>query len=222
MSDGPAANIGDGEMELRVRRMHRRDINRVWEFLKLVFRDVNRETVEYQRPRHKKRFMEIYEEEGIEQLIFETQAAPAGSSSSAIRSTPTRSSGPDSWMNHRPGYLEMPVSKARGHFPIPPKMEDDPPVPDRADLSAHRATGHPDDARRRPTAARRCPRGGNDPKALVPVRARLESDDEMARRRLQIRAATRVRAVAVDAGLVASVDGSTRRARHLWATTATS
>jgi hypothetical protein len=27
---------------LSVRRMHRRDLNRVWEFLKLVFRDVNR------------------------------------------------------------------------------------------------------------------------------------------------------------------------------------
>ena len=59
------------ELELRVRRIHRRDLNRVWEFLKLVFRDVNRETVEYQRPRLKKHFEEIYEEEGIEQLLFE-------------------------------------------------------------------------------------------------------------------------------------------------------
>ena len=32
--------------ELRVRRIHRRDLNRVWEFLKMVFRDVNRETVD--------------------------------------------------------------------------------------------------------------------------------------------------------------------------------
>lgn len=63
----------DDELELRVRRMHRRDINRVWEFLKLVFRDVNRETVEYQRPRHKKHFLEIYEEDGIEQLVFEVK-----------------------------------------------------------------------------------------------------------------------------------------------------
>jgi ribosomal protein S18 acetylase RimI-like enzyme len=54
-----------------VRRMHRRDINRAWEFLKLVFRDVNRDTVEYQRPRSKRRFLETYEEEGIEQLLFE-------------------------------------------------------------------------------------------------------------------------------------------------------
>jgi ribosomal protein S18 acetylase RimI-like enzyme len=59
--------------EVRVRRIHRRDLNRVWEFLKLCFRDVNRETVEYQRPRSKGRFLEIYEEEGIEQLVFETR-----------------------------------------------------------------------------------------------------------------------------------------------------
>ena len=39
--------------EVRVRRIHRRDLNRTWEFLKLCFRDVNRETVEYQRPRLK-------------------------------------------------------------------------------------------------------------------------------------------------------------------------
>lgn len=50
--------------EVKVRRMHRRDLNRTWEFLKLVFRDVNRETVEYQRPRSKRRFFEVYEEEG--------------------------------------------------------------------------------------------------------------------------------------------------------------
>ena len=30
------------EIELHVRRMHRRDINRVWHFLKMVFRGVNR------------------------------------------------------------------------------------------------------------------------------------------------------------------------------------
>ena len=59
--------------EVRVRRIHRRDLNKVWEFLKLCFRDVNRETVEYQRPRSKSRFLEIYEEEGIEQLIFEAK-----------------------------------------------------------------------------------------------------------------------------------------------------
>ena len=59
--------------EVRVRRIHRRDLNRAWDFLKLCFRDVNRETVEYQRPRSKARFLEVYEEEGIEQLIFEAK-----------------------------------------------------------------------------------------------------------------------------------------------------
>lgn len=56
---------------VRVRRMHRRDLKRVWEFLKLVFRDVNKETVEYQRPRTRRQFDEVYEEEGIEQLVFD-------------------------------------------------------------------------------------------------------------------------------------------------------
>jgi ribosomal protein S18 acetylase RimI-like enzyme len=64
-------------LEIRVRRIHRRDLNRTWEFLKLCFRDVNRETVEYQRPRSKARFLEVYEEEGIEQLVFETKVAGA-------------------------------------------------------------------------------------------------------------------------------------------------
>jgi len=55
---------------IQVRRIHRRDLNHVWEFLKLSFRDVNRATVEYQRPRSKQRFLETYDEEGIEQLLF--------------------------------------------------------------------------------------------------------------------------------------------------------
>jgi len=63
--------LNEPQYELRVRRIHRRDLNRVWEFLKLVFRDVNRETVEYQRPRLKQHFFDIYEKEGIEQLVFE-------------------------------------------------------------------------------------------------------------------------------------------------------
>ncbi len=57
--------------EISVRRMHRRDINRAWEFLKIVFRDVHAQTVEYQRPRSKARFEEQYDEEGVEQLLFE-------------------------------------------------------------------------------------------------------------------------------------------------------
>src|SRR5258706_8893253 len=56
---------------VRIRRMHRRDIKRAWEFLKVVFRDVNRQTVEYQRPLTRRQFEEVYEEQGIEQLLFE-------------------------------------------------------------------------------------------------------------------------------------------------------
>ena len=91
------------ELELRVRRMHKRDINKVWEFLKLVFRDVNRETVEYQRPRSKNRFLETYEQEGVEQLVFEatieekTELVGYSEYSYEILGT-------DSWMNHR--YFE--------------------------------------------------------------------------------------------------------------------
>ena len=99
----PAGSAGDGEMELRVRRMHRRDINRVWEFLKLVFRDVNRETVEFQRPRHKKHFMETYEDEGVEQLVFEIKRGGklvlVGYSEYAYEIA-----GSDRWINHR--YFE--------------------------------------------------------------------------------------------------------------------
>ena len=58
---------------ITVRHMTRRDINRVWDFLKISFREVNAETVEYQRPRSKHRFEEVYEEEGIEQLVFEVE-----------------------------------------------------------------------------------------------------------------------------------------------------
>src|SRR5215831_13114218 len=68
--NGESRATGEG-LVVKVRRIHRRDLNRVWEFLKLCFRDVNRETVEYQRPRSKKRFLEVYEEEGVEQLLFE-------------------------------------------------------------------------------------------------------------------------------------------------------
>ena len=90
-------------VEVRVRHMHRRDINRVWEFLKLVFRDVNRETVEFQRPRHKQRFQEIYEEDGVEQLVFEVKSGAkfelVGYAEYAYEIV-----GTDSWMNRR--YFE--------------------------------------------------------------------------------------------------------------------
>ena len=101
--DEPIPAIGESELELRVRRLHRRDINRVWEFLKRVFRDVNRETVEFQRPRYKKNFIEIYEEDGIEQLVFEvrkgTKFELVGYSEYAYEIVDSVS-----WMNHR--YFE--------------------------------------------------------------------------------------------------------------------
>ncbi|WP_083458133.1 GNAT family N-acetyltransferase [Sandaracinus amylolyticus] len=82
--------------EIRVRRIHRRDLNRVWEFLKLVFRDVNRQTLEYQRPRSKQRFIEQYEEEGIEQLVFEVDGDIVGYAECAFEVT-----GSDNWINPR-------------------------------------------------------------------------------------------------------------------------
>src|ERR1043165_2867083 len=84
---------------IAVRHMSRRDINRVWDFLKLSFREVNAETVEYQRPRSKLRFEEVYEEEGIEQLLFEVDGdivAYAECSYEVI--------GSDNWIN--PRYFE--------------------------------------------------------------------------------------------------------------------
>lgn len=107
MTAGPPSPEHQGsnstELELRVRRIHRRDLNRVWEFLKLVFRDVNRETVEYQRPRFKKLLLEVYEEEGIEQLLFElkrgTKYELVGYAEFAYEIA-----GADNWMNHR--YFE--------------------------------------------------------------------------------------------------------------------
>jgi ribosomal protein S18 acetylase RimI-like enzyme len=81
---------------IRVRRMHRRDLNRVWEFLKLVFRDVNRETVEYQRPRSKQRFEESCDDEGIEQLVFEVGPEIVGYAECAVEVT-----GSDNWINAR-------------------------------------------------------------------------------------------------------------------------
>jgi ribosomal protein S18 acetylase RimI-like enzyme len=89
--------------EVRVRRIHRRDLNRVWDFLKVCFRDVNRETVEYQRPRTKQRFLEVYDEEGVEQLLFETKLGRkgiiVGYAECAFEIT-----GSDNWMNKR--YFE--------------------------------------------------------------------------------------------------------------------
>jgi ribosomal protein S18 acetylase RimI-like enzyme len=86
--------------EVRVRRIHRRDLNRAWEFLKLVFRDVNRETVEYQRPRTKRRFLEVYDLEGTEQLVFDVKVKGkdqiVGYAECAFEV-----SGADNWINER-------------------------------------------------------------------------------------------------------------------------
>ncbi len=96
----PGVEAPANEAVLRVRRMHRRDLNRVWEFLKRVFREVNRETVEYQRPRTKKRFSEVYEEDGVEQLLFEIERGASheivGYAECAFEVV-----GSDSWVNER-------------------------------------------------------------------------------------------------------------------------
>ena len=84
---------------IRVRRMHRRDINRVWEFLLRAFREVNRQTVEYQRPRSKQRFVESYDDDGVEQLVFEVDGDLVGYAECAFDVT-----GSDNWIN--PRYFE--------------------------------------------------------------------------------------------------------------------
>lgn len=83
-------------VEIRVRRLHRRDLKRTWEFLKLVFREVNRETVEYQRPRSRNRFFEVYEEEEGEQLLFEVGKEIVGYAECSF--DPSAS---DNWINPR-------------------------------------------------------------------------------------------------------------------------
>jgi ribosomal protein S18 acetylase RimI-like enzyme len=84
---------------ISVRRIHRRDLNRVWEFLKLSFAQVNLETVEYQRPRSKKRFIRTYDEEGIDQLVFEV-----GDDIVAYAECAHEVVGSDNWMNEN--YFE--------------------------------------------------------------------------------------------------------------------
>src|SRR5690242_21831202 len=98
LASKPGAKNPESSPTVRVRRIHRRDLNRVWEFLKLVFRDVNRETVEYQRPRSKKRFLEVYEEEGVEQLLFEV-TGEEGDEVVGYAECAFEISGTDNWMN---------------------------------------------------------------------------------------------------------------------------
>ena len=96
----PDVEASADEPVVRVRRIHRRDLNRVWEFLKRVFRDVNRETVEYQRPRTKKRFVEVYEEDGVEQLLFEVER-DGRHEIAAYAECAFEVVGSDSWINER-------------------------------------------------------------------------------------------------------------------------
>src|SRR4029079_16273675 len=79
--------------------MTRRDIGRVWDFLKVSFRDVNLETVEFQRPRSKHRFEEIYEEEGTDQLVFEIEGEIVAYAEGSYEVV-----GSDNWIN--PRYFE--------------------------------------------------------------------------------------------------------------------
>jgi ribosomal protein S18 acetylase RimI-like enzyme len=89
--------------EVSVRRIHRRDLNRAWDFLKLVFRDVNRETVEYQRPRTKRRFTEVYDLVDVEQLLFEVKGEK-GDQIVGYAECAFEVSGADNWINLR--YFE--------------------------------------------------------------------------------------------------------------------
>lgn len=95
----PPPDVTHAPVEVRVRRLHRRDLNRTWEFLKLCFRDVNRETVEYQRPLSKRHFEDVYDDEEVEQLLFEIDDKIVGYAECA-----SDVGGDDSWIN--PRYFE--------------------------------------------------------------------------------------------------------------------
>ncbi|HTJ45139.1 MAG TPA: GNAT family N-acetyltransferase [Kofleriaceae bacterium] len=84
---------------IEVKRLHRRDLNRAWDFLKVAFRHVNMETVEYQRPRSKQRFDEVYDDEGTEQLLFSVDGAIVAYAEVSYEVT-----GSDNWIN--PRYFE--------------------------------------------------------------------------------------------------------------------
>ena len=103
----PTSDSAKAPLEVSVRRIHRRDLNRTWEFLKLCFRDVNRETVEYQRPLSKRRFIETYGEEDVDQLLFEVGDQIVGYAECAADA-----SGDDSCINMR--YIEK--RGKRPHF----------------------------------------------------------------------------------------------------------
>ena len=98
--DAPdAETAGPAGPLITVRHMNRRDINRVWDFLKISFREVNAETVEFQRPRSKHRFEEIFAEEGIDQLVFEIEGEVVAYAECSYEVL-----GSDNWIN--PRYFE--------------------------------------------------------------------------------------------------------------------
>jgi ribosomal protein S18 acetylase RimI-like enzyme len=96
MAEDPESSL-ETAVEVKVRRIHRRDLNRTWEFLKLVFRDVNRETVEYQRPRSKHRFLDVYDDDEAEQLVFEVDGEIVGYAECTFEI----SGATDNWLNQR-------------------------------------------------------------------------------------------------------------------------
>jgi ribosomal protein S18 acetylase RimI-like enzyme len=97
MPESGQEDSATADVEVRVRRIHRRDLNRTWEFLKLVFRDVNRETVEYQRPRSKHRFLDVYDDDEAEQLVFEVEGEIVGYAECTFEI----SGATDNWLNQR-------------------------------------------------------------------------------------------------------------------------
>jgi ribosomal protein S18 acetylase RimI-like enzyme len=94
-----AGKKGPAGPTINVRHMMKRDIGAVWEFLKLSFREVNAETVEFQRPRSRRRFEEVFDEEGTEQLIFEVEDEIVAYAEASYEVT-----GSDNWIN--PRYFE--------------------------------------------------------------------------------------------------------------------
>lgn len=89
----------NGGVTINVRHMTKRDIGDVWDFLKISFREVNAETVEFQRPRSRRRFEEVFAEEGTEQLLFEV-----GEDIVAYAEASYEVTGSDNWIN--PRYFE--------------------------------------------------------------------------------------------------------------------
>jgi ribosomal protein S18 acetylase RimI-like enzyme len=103
-SKGPGKPRGKAGAEpapmIEVRRIHRRDLNRVWEFLKISLR-----TTSTSRPSStsgrgsKKRFVKTYDEEGVDQLVFEV-----GDQIVAYAECAHEVVGTDNWINE--SYFE--------------------------------------------------------------------------------------------------------------------